>query len=233
MMAEFNLGHFIDKEYLKNSFKNYDKDFLLKKYYLKSRGEEIENNIKKLAEETNERINKSKFEKYYLESEGDLPNPNYADNGIYIVLDKKSIDETCNCFLYTTIETEDGTKAWKVISAPSYIFETENLDYVKEFEKYKRKDEFSGYKCFYNYDNLFNAIKVLTNQQQTGGRYVHKFFRNSKYNFEHIEISALGDEAKYKSLDEKNSEYIQIDDLDTFAQTVINNTSEVNDGDHE
>ena len=231
-MADIKLGHFIDKEYLKNSFRNYDKDFLLKKYYLKSNGEEIENNIKKLAEETNERINKSKFEKYYLESEGDLPNPNEADNGIYIVRDEKSIDETCNCFLYTTIEKEDGTKAWKILSAPSYVFETENLDYVKEFKKYERKDELSGYKCFYNYEKLFNAIKILTNQQQTAGRYVHEFFRNSKYNFERIEISALGDEARYKSLDEENSEYIQIDDLDTFAQTVIN-TSEVNDGDHE
>ena len=231
-MTEVELGYFIDKEYLKNSFRNYDKDFLLKKYYLKSEGEEIENKIKEFAEETNERINKSKFEKYYLESEGDLPNPNTADNGIYIVRDEKSIDETCNCFLYTTIEKEDGTKAWKILSAPSYIFETENLDYDKEFEKYKRKDKYSGYKCFYNYDGLFNAIKILEDNQQTAGRYVHKFFRNSKYNFEYIEISALGNEARYKSLDEENSEYIQIDDLDAFAQTVIN-TTEVNDGDHE
>ena len=230
-MAEFKLGYFIDKDYLKNSFINYDKDFLLKKYYLKSEGEKIENNIKELAEETNERINKSKFEKYYLENEGDLPNPNTADNGIYIVRDKKSIDETCNCFLYTTIETEDGTKAWKVISAPSYVFEIENLDYDKEFEKYKRKDKYSGYQCFYNYDELFNAMRSLVDQ--TGGRYVHRFFRNSEYNFEYIEISALGAEAKYKSLDKENSEYIKIDDLDAFAQTVINNTSEVNDGDHE
>lgn len=231
-MADINLGHFIDKEYLKNSFRNYDKDFLLKKYYLKSKGEGIENKIKEFAEETNKRINKSKFEKYYLQNEGDLPNPNTADNGIYIVRDEKSIDETCNCFLYTTIETENGTKAWKILSAPSYIFETENLDYDKEFEKYKRKDKYSGYKCFYNYDGLFNAIKILEDNQQTASRYVHKFFRNSKYNFEYIEISALGNEARYKSLDEKNSEYIQIDDLDSFAQTVIN-TTEVNDGDHE
>ncbi len=230
-MAEFNLGHFIDKDYLKNSFINYDKDFLLKKYYLKSKGEEIEDNIKKFAEETNEKINKSKFEKYYLENEGDLPNPNTADNGIYIVRDEKSIDETCNGFLYTTIETEDGTKAWKILSAPSYVFETENLDYDKEFKKYERKDELSGYQCFYNYDELFNTMRSLVDQ--TGGRYVHKFFRNSEYNFEHIEISALGNEAKYKSLDEKSSEYIPIDDLDSFAQTVINTTMEVSDGDHE
>ena len=139
-MADIKLGHFIDKEYLKNSFRNYDKDFLLKKYYLKSNGEEIENNIKKLAEETNERINKSKFEKYYLEREGDLPNPNEADNGIYIVRDEKSIDETCNCFLYTTIETEDGTKAWKILSAPSYIFETENLDALSAIKKHPEVD---------------------------------------------------------------------------------------------
>ena len=232
-MAEFKLGYFIDKDYLKNSFINYDKDFLLKKYYLKSKGEGIENKIKEFAEETNERINKSKFEKYYLENERDLPNPNEADNGIYIVRDEKSIDETCNCFLYTTMETEDGTKTWKILSAPSYVFETENLDYVKEFEKYKRKDELSGYECFYNYDSLFNTMKRLVDQQDSSGRYVHEFFRNSEYNFEHIEISALKTEAKYKSKDEKNSEYIKIDDLDAFAQTVINNTSEVNDGDHE
>ena len=230
-MTEFKLGYFIDKEYLKNSFINYDKDFLLKKYYLKSEGEKIENNIKELAEETNERINKSKFEKYYLNNEDELPNPNEADNGIYIVRDKKSIDETCNCFLYTTIEKEDGTKAWKIISAPSYVFETENLDYDKEFKKYERKDKYSGYNCFYNYEKLFNAITKLTTQTPDG-RYVHDFFRNSEYNFEYINISALGAEAKYKSNDEENSEYIQIDDLDAFAQTVIN-TGEVSDGDHE
>ena len=232
-MADIKLGCFIDKEYLKNSFINYDKDFLLKKYYLKSKGEGIENKIKEFAEETNERINKSKFEKYYLQNEGDLPNPNTADNGIYIVRDEKSIDETCNCFLYTTIEKEDGTKAWKILSAPSYVFETENLDYDKEFEKYKRKDKYFGYQCFYNYDELFNTMKRLVDQQDSSGRYVHEFFRNSEYNFEHIEISALKTDAKYKSKDEKNSEYIRIDDLDAFAQTVINNTSEVNDGDHE
>lgn len=230
-MTELNLGYFIDKDYLKNSFINYDKDFLLKKYYLKSKGEGIENNIKELAEETNERINKSKFEKYYLENEGELPDPNEADNGIYIVRDEKSIDETCNCFLYTTIEKEDGTKAWKILSAPSYIFETENLDYVKEFEKYKRKGDLSGYHCFYNYEELFNAMKKVG--QQPDGRYVSDFFRNSEYNFENIEISVLGNETKYKSLDEESSEYIPIDDLDSFAQTVINTTVEVSDGDHE
>ena len=72
------------------------------------------------------------------------------------------------------------------------------MDYVKEFKKYERKDELSGYQCFYNYDELFNAIKILEDNQQTASRYVHKFFRNSKYNFEYIEISALGNEARYK-----------------------------------
>ena len=74
----------------------------------------------------------------------------------------------------------------------------------------------------------------MVSQKNTTGKteIVHRFFRNSEYSFEYIEISALRDEAKYKSLDEENSEYIQIDDLDAFAQTVIN-TAEVSDGDHE
>ena len=221
---ETNLGYFIDKDYLKNSFINYDKDFLFKKYYLKSDGEKIENTLEEFAEETNENINKLRFKKYYLESEEDLPNPNEADyNGIYIVLDSKSIDEKCNNFLYSVIEKEDNTKTWAVLSTPSYLFETENLDYDKEFEKYKRKNELSGYLCFYNFNSLYTTTKSLANQE--GGRYTWDFYRNSEYNFESVKISVTRSDAKYKSNDEANSEYIEVDDLNTFAQTIINNVN--------
>lgn len=221
---ETNLGYFIDKDYLKNSFINYDKDFLFKKYYLKSDGEKVENALEEFTEETNEKINELRFKKYYLESEEDLPNPNEADyNGIYIVLDSKSIDEKCNNFLYSVIEKEDGTKTWAILSAPSYLFETENLDYDKEFEKYKRKNELSGHLCFYNFNSLYLTIKNLTNQE--GGRYVWDFYRNSEYNFESVKISVTQRDAKYKSNDEVDSEYIEVDDLNTFAQTIINNVN--------
>lgn len=223
---ETNLGYFIDKDYLKNSFINYDKDFLFKKYYLKSDGEKIENSLEEFTKEANENINKLRFKKYYLESEEDLPNPNEADyNGIYIVLDSKSIDEKCNNFLYSVIEKEDGTKTWVVLSTPSYLFETENLDYDKEFEKYKRKSKLSGCLCFYNFNSLYTTIKNLTNQEQESGRYVWDFYRNSKYNFESVKISVTQSDAKYKSNDETGSEYIEVDDLNTFAQTIINNVN--------
>ena len=221
---ETNLGYFIDKDYLKNSFINYDKDFLFKKYYLKSDGEKVENALEEFTEETNEKFNELRFKKYYLEREEDLPNPNEADyNGIYIVLDSKSIDEKCNNFLYSVIEKEDGTKTWAVLSTPSYLFETENLDYDKQFEKYKRKNELSGYLCFYNFNSLYLTIKNLTNQD--GGRYVWDFYRNNEYNFESVKISVTQRDAKYKSNDEADSEYIEVDDLNTFAQTIINNVN--------
>lgn len=221
---ETNLGYFIDKNYLKNSFINYDKDFLFKKYYLKSDGEKVENALEEFTEETNEKINELRFKKYYLESEEDLPNPNEADyNGIYIVLDSKSIDKKYNNFLYSVIEKEDNTKTWAVLSTPSYLFETENLDYDKEFEKYKRKNELSGYLCFYNFNSLYLTTKSLTGQE--GGRYVWDFYRNSEYNFESIKISVTQNNAKYKSNDEADSEYIEVDDLNTFAQTIINNVN--------
>ena len=221
---ETNLGYFIDKDYLKNSFINYDKDFLFKKYYLKSDGEKVENALEEFTEETNEKINELRFKKYYLESEEDLPNPNEADyNGIYIVLDSKSVDEKCNNFLYSVIEKEDGTKTWAVLSTPSYLFETENLDYDKEFEKYKRKNELSGYLCFYNFNSLCTTIKKLTGQED--GRYVWDFYRNSEYNFESVKISVTKSNAKYKSNDKADSEYIEVDDLNTFAQTIIDNVN--------
>lgn len=229
---ETNLGYFIDKDYLKNSFINYDKDFLFKKYYLKSDGEKIKNTLKEFTEETAENINELRFKKYYLKSEEDLPNPNKADyNGIYIILDSKSIDEKCNNFLYSVIEKEDNTKTWAVLSTPSYLFETENLDYDKEFKKYERKSELSGYLCFYNFNSLYTTIKKLAIHQDGDGRYVYDFFRNNEYNFESVKISVTQNDAKYKSNDKADSEYIEVDDLNTFAQTIIDNV-EVNNGKH-
>ena len=225
---ETNTGHFIDKNYLEKSFINYDKDFLLRKYFLKSDGEEIEDALKEIQAGTIESINKAKFNKYYLNSIEGLPtSPEQADyNGIYIVLDSKSAGAECKYFLYSVVEVEEGKKEWMILSAPSYLFETENIDYDKEFLKYKRKNMLSGSTCFSNFDKLYNATKEAAGSQSGDYRYVWNFYRNSEYNYEYLEISVTNNSVKYKSKDEENSEYEIIsgdfNKLDAFAQTIFN-----------
>ena len=224
---ETNTGFFIDKKYLEKSFINYDKDFLLRKYFLKSDGEKIKDVLEEIESGIIENTNKAKLNKYYLNSIEDLPpSAERADyNGIYIVFDSKSADAECKCFLYSVVEVEEGKKEWMVLSAPSYLFETENIDYDKEFLKYKRKNMLSKSTCFNNFNELFQKIKTLT-VQSSDGRWSWDFYRNSKYNYEYLEISVTNNSVKYKSKDEENSEYEIIsgdfNKLDEFAQTIFN-----------
>ena len=220
---ETKTGHFIDKNYLEKSFINYDKNFLLRKYFLKSDGEEIKDALEEIETGIIENTNKAKLNKYYLDSiEGLPPSAERADyNGIYIVFDSKSADAECKCFLYSVVEVE-GKKEWKVLSAPSYLFETENIDYDKEFLKYKRKNMLSGSTCFSNFAGLFEKIKILTTQ--IDGRWSWNFYRNSEYNYEYLNISVTSNTARYKSNDEANSQYIEVNskELNAFAQTIFN-----------
>ena len=222
---ETKTGFFIDKNYLEKSFINYDKDFLLRKYFLKSEGKKIEDALEGIEAGIIESTNKAKFNKYYLESIEGLPAIENADyNGIYIVLDSKSIEAECKCFLYSVVEVEEGKKEWMVLSAPSYLFETENIDYDKEFLKYKRKNILSKSRRFRNFDELYNVTIEATKDNQIDGRYVWDFYRNSEYNYEYLNISVTRFTAKYKSNDEANSQYIDVNsnELDAFAQTIFN-----------
>lgn len=222
---ETKTGHFIDKNYLEKSFINYDKDFLLRKYFLKSEGEKIKDALEEIEAGIIENTNKAKLNKYYLKSIEGLPaSAESADyNGIYIVFDSKSADAECKCFLYSVVEVE-GKKEWMVLSAPSYLFETENIDYDKEFLKYERKNMLSGFVCFPSFAELYNATKAA-GSQSSDYRYVWNFYRNSKYNYEYLNISVTSNTARYKSNDEANSQYIDVvnsKELDAFAQTIFN-----------
>ena len=220
---ETKTGHFIDKNYLEKSFINYDKNFLLRKYFLKSDGEEIKDALEEIEAGIIENTNKAKLNKYYLNSIEGLPTSaeNADYNGIYIVFDSKSADAECKYFLYSVVEVE-GKKEWMVLSAPSYLFETENIDYDKEFLKYKRKNMLSGSTCFFNFAGLFEKIKILTTQ--IDGRWSWNFYRNSEYNYEYLNISVTSNTARYKSNDEANSQYIEVNskELNAFAQTIFN-----------
>jgi len=238
-VENFNKLDVVTKEYLINNFINFDKDFLLNKYYLKNEGNEINKKISAIVGGTDlnsvssdgyviDCINKSKkLTKYYVET---LINPNDADeNGIYLILDKNSIDEKSKFFVYTVIE-QNGLKCWACISAPSVVFEQDNLDFDKEFIKYERKYKYSKDYCFINWSELLEYIDKfpyrtinINPTQQVGGKY-GTLQTNIDYDYEIIQVVVNNDDLYV--CNENESEYkLYEGDKNEFAQKIINTKS--------
>jgi len=230
----------VTKEYLINNFINFDKDFLLNKYCLKDEGDEINKKISAIVGGNDlnsvssdgyviDCINKSKkLTKYYVET---LINPNDADeNGIYLILDKNSIDEKSKFFVYTVIE-QNGLKCWACISAPSVVFEQDNLDFDKEFIKYGRKYKYSEDYCFANWNELSKYISkkfttystININSEQIDGK-CGKLQTNAEYDYEIIDVIVSNNDIYI--CNENESEYkLYEGDKDEFAQKIINTKS--------
>lgn len=236
-VENFNKLNVVTKEYLIDNFINFDKDFLLNKYYLKNEGDEINKKISAIVGGNNlnsvssdgyviDCINKSKkLTKYYVET---LVNPNDADeNGIYLILDKNSIDEKNKFFVYTVIE-QNGLKCWACISAPSVVFEQDNLDFDKEFTKYERKYKYSKNYCFYNWNKLseyiskkFQYLTININpMQQISGNY-GTLQTNVDYDYEIIKV-IIDNYDMYVCNENENEYKLYEGDKDEFAQKIIN-----------
>ena len=77
--------------------------------------------------------------------------------------------------------------------------------------------------CFSSFNELYNVTKAA-GSQSSDYRYVWNFYRNSEYNYEYLNISVTSNTARYKSNDEANSQYIEVNskELNAFAQTIFN-----------
>lgn len=232
----------IDKEYLEDTIINLDKEFLSKKYYLKKNGENLKNLIIKIIGEekfqefeentydngfVKELIDDEKTTKYFINEE-ELPNPNDADEkGYYIILDKNSIDEKCKFFVYTIIN-QNNVKTWAVISSPSVLFEVNNLDFDKEFVKYKRKDEYSNLYSYYNWeefrkDIVKNDMKYVSINGNNLYGYEGIFQSNKEYNYELLKIFYYNSRNRIYIKGENEEQYnLYDDDKNVLAQKIIN-----------
>ena len=234
----------IDKEYLKNTIINLDKSFLSKKYALITETEAIENKIKKIIGINNSeqlenpniddiigiRINNiNKISKHFVEQ---LPNPNEADeNGLYIIQDKNSIDEVCKFFVCIVV-VQDGLKKWAIISSPSPILETEDINFEEEFGYCDNKMSIIGKKSFYNFQelktyvdekNIDQSIKT-ENEGETNGNYCEFFYKiDNKVKVIDVLVGNNGNlYFKYKG----QVFYKKVEEQDNFAQSVINPESD-------
>ena len=230
----------IDKEYLKNTIINLDKSFLSKKYALITETEAIENKIKKIIGTNNSeqlenpniddiigiRINNiNKISKHFVEQ---LPNPNEADeNGLYIIQDKNSIDEVCKFFVCIVV-IQDGLKKWAIISSPSPILETEDINFEEEFGYCDNKMSIIGKKSFYNFQELKTYVdeknidqSIRTeNEGEINGNYCQFFYKiDNKVKVIDVLVGNNGNlYFKYKG----QAFYKKVEKQDNFAQSVIN-----------
>ena len=232
----------IDKEYLKNTIINLDKSFLSKKYALITETEAIENKIKKIIGTNNSeqlenpdiddiigiRINNiNKISKHFVEQ---LPNPNEADeNGLYIIQDKNSIDEVCKFFVCIVV-VQDDLKKWAIVSSPSPILETEDINFKTEFGYCKNKEDTVGKQSFYNFNELKTYIISKSVQKQgstadgggINGLFCELFYKNNNKVKKIQIIISDGDNLYFKYTEQIFYKKIDNSEADTFAQSVIN-----------
>lgn len=132
----------VTKDWVSRNLQLFEKKFLSKKYATIVELEKAKKYITEVA--GNESfidgiINKKGFTTVnFVETITNI-NPNDANPGqLYVVIDKKAIDEE-NKYHVFVVDPKDlnDTKAWAEISSPSTVAETSNIDFEKEFARYK------------------------------------------------------------------------------------------------
>lgn len=231
----------ITKDWFKKNIISFDKDFLSKKYanikennkikeqLIKIFGSEFMNQIDEAGTENNLFNKKVRRETTIVKivEIDELPSANDADeNVIYAIKDEKAIDEDCKYHLYVAVDDEiEDTKVWIEVSSPSYIFETDNIDFgakFRDFEIARRKYSYLNWEelkaKLLTFESSYN---YLLNKKIKSGEFI---YNNSEKHFPTVEIGYSEEDDKLY-VDSKEYQ----DDKDVFAQLILNEESELKD----
>lgn len=230
----------ITKDWFKKNIISFDKDFLSKKYTNIKENNKIKEQLTKIfGSEFMEQIDEAGTENDLFNKKvrrettivkiveiDELPSSNDADeNIIYAIKDEKAIDEDCKYHLYVAVDDEnEETKVWVEISSPSYIFETDNIDFETEFNNF---DILSRRKYSYlNWEALQTKLLTLDenynyslNKKVRSGEFV---YNKKEQNFPTVILWYDG-EKLYVDTKEYNG------DKDILAQTILDEDSELKD----
>jgi hypothetical protein len=231
----------ITKDWFKRNIISFDKNFLSKKYTnIKDNNKIKEQLVKIFGSEFMEQIDQAGTENDLFSKKvkkenavvkvvevDELPSANDANESVlYAIEDNKAIDEECKYHLYAAVDDEiEDTKVWIEVSSPSYIFETDNIDFeakFRDFEIIRRKYSYlnwEGLKAkLLTFESSYN---YLLNKKIKSGEFI---YNNSEKHFPTVEIG-------YSEEDDKlyiNSKEYQ-DDKDVFAQLILDEESELRD----
>lgn len=230
----------ITKDWFKKNIISFDKDFLSKKYTnIKENNKIKEQLIKIFGSEFMEQIDGAGTENDLFNKKvrrettivkiveiNELPSSNDADeNIIYAIKDEKAIDEDCKYHLYVAVDDEnEETKVWVEISSPSYIFETDNIDFETEFNNFdilfRRKYSYLNWEALQTklltFDENYN---YSLNKKVMSGEFV---YNKKEQNFPTVTLWYDG-EKLYVDAKEYNG------NKDILAQTILDEDSELKD----
>ncbi len=168
---------FITLNHLFEEFKNFNKKILSKKYFKKDKGEILEEKVSKIiGNDENisirDMIEKlKKISRTFILDGKELPDANGKEadiNCLYLYRDKDAIDEKSVYYIYTLKEDETGTRKWACISAPSYVYETEQINFQTAFDRAEKK--FTRKTSFVSYQNLIDFLKKKNQIYRYKGR---------------------------------------------------------------
>ena len=123
---------------------------------------------------------------------------------------------------------QDGLKKWAIISSPSPILETEDINFEEEFGYCDNKMIIIGKKSFYNFQELKTYVdeknigqSIRTeNEGEINGNYCEFFYKiDNKVKVIDVLVGNNGNlYFKYKG----QAFYKKVEEQDNFAQSVIN-----------
>ena len=232
----------ITKDWFKKNIISFDKNFLSKKYTnIKDNNKIKEQLVKIFGSEFMEQIDQAGTENDLFSKKvkkenavvkvvevDELPSANDANESVlYAIEDDKAIDEECKYHLYAAVDDEiEDTKVWIEVSSPSYIFETDNIDFGVKFRDFeiiaRRKYSYlnwEGLKAkLLTFESSYN---YLLNKKIKSGEFI---YNNSEKHFPTVEIGYSEEDDKLY-IDSKEYQ----DDKDVFAQLILDEESELRD----
>lgn len=155
---EREAAYFIDKNYLLNSFVQFNKSVVAKQYYDIAKGNKVRSDLDALTGEytglsIQDVFKKTNTLKKTLITTKTLPMPASAEPNVLYLL-QSDTEAQCNFFLYTTVKDEEGAYKWACLSSPSNVFEKEDLDFEEEFAALKAAEDTGNYIMYLSWDEL-------------------------------------------------------------------------------
>lgn len=230
----------IDKEYLQKTILDFENLILKNKYFNKSKGDKLVNNLNRIfgidgisnndydGELIEQILAEKKKTIYFIDSELGLPNVNDAKtDALYVTPASTSV--------YIVYTDEQGIKSWKKISSQNITFEKEDIDFETSFNNFDvlstNPVSFINFEKMYEYIKNNNTIGFIPYDTNIGYS-VEMQYNKENYEMVNVTISLkLDDEGNYViSNVYRDNTKLNINNYDELAQTIIDKEYSINNG---
>lgn len=230
----------IDKEYLQKTILDFENLILKNKYFNKSKGDKLVNNLNRIfgidgisnndydGELIEQILAEKKKTIYFIDSELGLPNVNDVKTDAFYVT-------PASTSVYIVYTDEQGIKSWKKISSQNVTFEKEDIDFETSFNNFDvlstNPVSFINFEKMYEYIKNNNTMGFIPYDTNIGYS-VEMQYNKENYEMVNVTISLkLDDEGNYIiSNVYRDNTKLNINNYDELAQTIIDKEYSINNG---